>query len=844
MLRIALRNVLAHKGRLLMTALAVMLGVAFASGTLIFASTISAAFNKSTDKGFDTLDVAVRPDDGNRRSSPPGDAPLLDQELFDRLRKAPGVRSATGVVSGFTAVADREGGLVGNGFLTMGGNYSSGVDGSDARYDVTEGRAPRKGDEVALDEKTSERTRYGVGDTIRVSVDGPVLRQKVVGVFSTDDGNVSAGGSLVLFDTRTAQRLLAEPGRFTEIQLVADPGISQESLRSSVAKVLPQRTEALTGEQLAADQAAELRTSVESMRTGLLGFAAVSIFVGIFIIANTFTMLVSQRTKELALVRAVGASRRQVTSSVLLEAFAVGLTASAVGLLVGIGIGALLAPLLRSTGALIPEGPLVVSPATVVVALIIGVGVTMVAAWLPSRRAAKIPPVAALNSVHAAAVTRGLVLRNCVGLLLGAAGLALVLTAALTDDDGRVRMAAGTAVLLAGVIVLTPLLSRPFIAVADRLLRGYGTTGRLATQNALRNPRRTAATASALMIGLTLVTSLTVIAVSVRQGIENMATSSLKADYMVSMANQEPLSPEIEETLREVPGVVATSPLRRSVGRVGDQSEQLTAVRPDTIDRLARFSVAQGSLDGLGGDRVGVDVHTAEDRGWKVGSTLTVMYEDGREGRLTVAGLYEGNNLFKGIMLDLATLMPHQRTVGDAELLVKTREAPSDGTKAPLVEALGENPAVKVQDKEEVSDSISKMTNLLLNMLYALLGMAVVVAVLGVVNTLAMSVFERTREIGMLRAVGLSRTGVRRMVRLEAVIIAMFGGSLGVGLGAFLGWSVGTLVARHMASYEFVMPWGRMAMFLLFALVVGVLAALWPARRAARTDLLAAIKAE
>ncbi|MEV0643211.1 ABC transporter permease [Streptomyces sp. NPDC050619] len=844
MLRMTLRNVLAHKGRLFMTAMAVMLGVAFVSGTLVFSSTVSEAFNKSTDKGFDAIDVAVRPDDSDHRASPPGDAPLVDQDLLDRLRQLPGVRSATGVVSGFTALADRQGGLVGDGFLTMGGNYSPGPEGSDARYRFTDGRAPLRDGEVALDRETSQRARYEVGDTVRVSVDGPVLRLKVVGVFSTDDGNVAAGGSLVLFDTPTAQRLLAEPGLFSEIQLTADPGVSQEALKSRVEKVLPQRTEALTGQRLAADQALELRTSVEAMRTGLLGFAAVSIFVGVFIIANTFTMLVSQRTRELALIRAVGASRRQVTFSVLVEAVFVGGAASSAGLLVGVGIGALLAPLLRSTGALIPAGPLVVSPAAVVISLVIGVGVTALAAWLPSRRAARIAPVAAMSSVHAPATTRGLVLRNTVGSLLAAAGLFLVLSAALAAEDARARMAAGGAVLLAGVILLTPLLSGPFIAVAGRLLRGYGTAGRLAAQNALRNPRRTATTASALMIGLTLVTSLTVIAVSVRQGIENMATSALKADYLVSMANQEPLSPEIEQKLRAVPEVVSTSPLRLSPGRVGERTETLTGVRADTIGELAQLSVTGGSLGDLGGNRVLVDDETAEEHNWKTGSAVTVMYEDGRKGRLTVSGLYEGNDLFKGIMLDMATLAPHQRSIGDAEVLVKTRESTSEATKESLARALGENPAIKVEDKGDVSANISKVISLLLNMLYALLAMAVVVAVLGVVNTLAMSVFERTREIGMLRAVGMDRVGVRRMVRLESVVISMFGGALGVGLGAFLGWAVGTLVAQHMASYEFVLPWGRMAMFLLFALVVGVLAALWPARRAARINLLEAIKTE
>lgn len=344
MLRTTLRSILAHKGRLLMTALAVMLGVAFVSGTLIFSSSVSNAFQRSTDKGLDTIDVAVRPEGAGAIGTSHGVSPLIGKDALDRIERLPGIRSATGVVSGFTAVADRQGGLVGNGFQTMGGNYYPGSDGKDARYRMTAGRPPLRAGETAIDQKTAERTHYEVGDTVRMSVDGPVFRMKVVGVFSTDDGTVAAGGTLVLFDTATAQRLLAEPGRFTELQLRADPGVSQGALKSAVEKVLPRQLEALTGRQLAADQAVQLQTSTDTMRTGLLGFSGISVFVGIFIIANSFTMLISQRTRELALLRAVGASRKQVTVSVLVEAFVVGMVAAAVGLLTGVGIGALLGP--------------------------------------------------------------------------------------------------------------------------------------------------------------------------------------------------------------------------------------------------------------------------------------------------------------------------------------------------------------------------------------------------------------------------------------------------------------------------------------------------------------------
>ncbi|GAA3059954.1 hypothetical protein GCM10020000_48610 [Streptomyces olivoverticillatus] len=359
MFRTALRNVLAHKARLLMTVLAVLLGVAFVSGTLVFTNTISDAFQKSSQKGFDNVDVAIQPHtaDRDREERQPGHAPKLSQHLLDQAGKVPGAASATGSVSGFAAVADKHGKLVGEGFNSTGANYYPGPGGKDARYPLKDGRAPQAAGEIALDAKTADRGGYKIGDTVRLSVDGPVLEKKLTGVFTTDDGNVSAGGSLALFDTATAQKLYATPGEFGEIDVKAAPGTSQAALKTAIDKILPRDAEATTGKQLADDQATMIAQGMDGMKTGMLVFAGISLFVGIFIIANTFTMLVSQRTKELALMRAVGASRRQVTRSVLLEALVVGAVAAVTGLLAGIGIGAGLRSLLNGAGATVPDGP-------------------------------------------------------------------------------------------------------------------------------------------------------------------------------------------------------------------------------------------------------------------------------------------------------------------------------------------------------------------------------------------------------------------------------------------------------------------------------------------------------
>ncbi|AMW10922.1 ABC transporter [Streptomyces qaidamensis] len=842
MFRTALRTVLAHKARLLMTVLAVMLGVAFVSGTLVFTNTISDAYQKSSAKGFDHVDVAMTAEYEASEGDRVGKLHELNQATLDKSERVPGAASAIGVVHNFTAVADKNGKLIGQGFQSQGGNYWGT---KDPRYPLVSGHAPKGPGEILIDSATAKRAGYEVGDTVRMSVDGPVLTPKITGIFTTDDGNVAAGGSLTLFDTATAQKLLGKPGVYDEIDVKAKPGVTQAALKAQLDKALPEGTvSTTTGKQLADDQAQMIARSMSGMQTGLLVFAGIALFVGTFIIANTFTMLVAQRTRELALMRAVGASRRQVTRSVLIEAFVVGAVAAVTGLIAGIGIGAGLRSLMGTFDATVPDGPLVIKPTTIVAALAVGILVTMLAAWLPGRRAAKIPPVAAMSSVHAKATTKSLVLRNTLGTLVSAAGIAVVLVATTMDgSDGQIPMGFGAVLLIIGVFILTPLLSRPLIAAAAPVLRAFGISGKLARQNSVRNPRRTAATASALMIGLTLITGMTVTASSVQQAIVKMASASIKADYVVSMANGNPLSPDVEKKLKQAGDVTATSPMLNAETRIDGQSEYVTGVNGGAIGDLVGPKVDEGAFKVGGGDVV-VDSETAKSYGWKAGSAFTLAYEDGKKQKLTVAGTYESNDFLRGILLDEKTLAPHTSDPYNMKVMVKTADGTSGAVQDKLEKALGTNPGIKVQSKADISNEIAQMVTLMLNMLYGLLAMAVIVAVLGVINTLAMSVFERSQEIGMLRAIGLDRKGIKQMVRLESLVISLFGGVLGIGLGVFFGWAAGELLATQLTTYELVLPWARMGVFLLLAATVGVLAALWPARRAARLNMLDAIKAE
>ncbi|MFD5438585.1 ABC transporter permease [Kitasatospora sp. NPDC127067] len=853
MFRTALRNVLAHKGRLLMTVLAVMLGTAFVSGTLVFSDTFGNALRTQNSKSYTDVAVTVADREARNLSDDHSEqiaGPTLTEETRAKVATVPGVAEVRGVVGGFAGIADTKGALIGNGFSTTGTNYVPGADGTDPRYPLVEGRGPKDATEIALDRKTADKGGYKVGDTVRVAVNGPVMKLKLTGTLTTNDPRVVAGGSLAAFDTATAQRLYLTPGRYAELDVRSKPGTDDAALLTAVKQAVPQGDfiEAKTGRELAAEQDEMIRKGTTVLTTVLMGFAGIALFVGIFIIANTFTMLVAQRTKELALLRAVGATRRQITRSVLIEAVLVGLTAAVTGLLAGIGIAAGLKSLLNGPmDANLPDGPLIIAPTTVVAALAVGVLVTVLAAWLPARRASRIAPVAAMSSAEQPATQKGLRIRNAIGLLFSLAGLATLAGGVAGKEVKLVGLGAGA--LLIGVFVLTPLLSRPLIALFAPLLRAvYGAPGKLAQENAIRNPRRTAATASALTIGVTLITSLTVIGASVNQAVDKAAETDLKADYTVAMQNFSKLSPEVAAQIAKAPGVGVISTERGvtvKTGQNGEDSEWMTAVDAATIDQLATVKVKEGSADALKQGRLLVSSGRAEHAGYKVGDTLSVTYPDGAKGSLTVGGILEANTALASVIVPEAVVGPHLAPgTGLEKVLVKGTNGATEELKQALRDATGGNPLIAVKGAKEIKAENRQMITGILNMMYGLLGMSVVIAVLGVVNTMAMSVFERRREIGMLRAIGLDRLGIRRMVRLESLLIALFGGLVGVGLGILVAWAGVRTLADSLKDITTVVPPVQTVGFLLAAAVIGLLAALWPAHRAARLDILDSIKSQ
>ncbi|MER8182924.1 FtsX-like permease family protein [Kitasatospora sp. NPDC094015] len=851
MYRTALRNVLAHKGRLLMTALAIMLGTAFVAGTMVFSDTLGQAMKNSYSKSYSDVSVLVsdRAAGASLRADQRGDdaAPTLTDATVKELGALPGVQQSRGVVSGFTGVADKKGNLIGQPWSAQGANFVPGANGQDPRYPLVEGRGPKTGSEIALDRTTADGNGFKVGDTVRIAGNGPVVNATLTGVVTTDDPTVTSGGTLVLMDTATAQQTLLTPGRYNSVVLTAQPGTAESALLAAVQAKLPQDGfEVQTGKQLTDEQTTNIAATTSTMKTMLLIFAAISLFVGIFIIANTFSMLIAQRIKELALLRAVGAARGQVTGSVLVEALLIGASASVAGLLVGVGIGAGMQALIAAISPGMPTGPLVIAPATVITSLTVGILVTVLSAVLPAIRASRIPPVAAMSSGDQPTTQKGLIVRNTIGSLVTAGGLALILAgASAADSGGRTLIEGGAPLTLIGIFVLLPLLSRPVIALVGPLLAKLaGTPGKLARRNAVRNPRRTAATAAALTIGLTLVSTMTVLGASVNDVVARTVTGTMQADYNVAMATHDDLSPEVAKAIAKAPGVAASSPVSNAYWSFGGRHQAVNGFDADAFDQVIHPTMTSGSTDAIKHGQALIDTEMAKSSGASVGSALQVTYADETTGTVTVGGVFQRTEMLAPVVLANSEVLGHTVQPYVNEILVKGKDGATPALKQAIKDATGSNPVIQVKSKQDMRDESSRAISFALNMMYGLLGMSVVVAVLGVVNTLAMSVFERKREIGMLRAIGLDRRGIKRMVRLESVVISLFGAVIGVGLGCFLAWATNRTLASDLPGLVTVIPYGRMLLFLVLAGLVGMFAAIWPARRAAKLDILTSIKTD
>ena len=831
--KVTLRNLAAHKIRLVLTAVAVILGVAFVAGTLIFTDSM----NKQFDELFSRIGTNVAVDVRAKKVVDGGDddgmaAQPVPATVLKTLQGIDGVKDPQGNVTGYAAVVGKDGKIIGtaqDGPPQIGTNWSTG-----GTYDLAAGRAPQGPDEVVIDSKTAEKGKLKVGDTTRVVTAGPPARMRIVGL--VDAGNLM-GATLTGFDTPTAQRLMLKPGYFSDIEM-GSTGPSQAELRDRVAKALPQNLEAVTGEKLREESKSDIAAMMSFFRTFLLVFALISIFVGSFIIFNTFSMLVAQRTRELALLRAIGAARAQVTRAVIGEAVAVGVVGSTLGLAAGAGLASLLQSQMGDAG----QGGLTFTATPVISSYAVGIVVTVVSAYFPARRAAKIPPVAAMRD-DVALPQRSLRIRIALGSLLTLVGAGLI-AAGLAGNGGNpaIPVGAGAFAVFVGVAMLAPVISVPVMKVLGApFARLLGSPGRLARQNALRNPRRTAATASALMIGLALITTVNVLGATMRASIDEQVDAQFGADYLVEVEGAGGISTEAVQKIGATPGVASASSTYEGDAKIDNKKAWYMSGDVAVIAKAARLKITSGGT-AIGDAGIMVDEATAKARGWKVGTAVPVQFTDGRTERLTVAGVYARSDLVGPRLISQQAHLRHTVKPTVAAVVVDA-SAPSAATKSALESTLKDYPNLKVSDQASLKADARKQVDGFVTFLTILLVMSVIIAAVGVINTLALSVIERTREIGLLRAIGISRRQLRRMVRLESIMIAVFGAVLGMGIGVAFGAALQNALADKGLGVLAV-PYGTLVVYLLIAAVIGVLAALWPAWRAGRMDVLKAISTE
>ncbi len=847
MLKVTWRNLVERKVRLALSAFAIVLGVAFVAGSFIFTDAMGNAFDGIIEGSTADVEVAYR---GANNFDSQQDTRVIPASVVDRLRALPEVGSVHPSVSLQSVY------VIGSNGKVVGGNGPPGLAFNDTGtrsltgapiITLTTGALPSGPGQVALDVDTARKAGYGVGDRLTLVTPGdpPTLRVTVTGLVEFGSGGLN-GATLTVMDRRwMQQQFLGGRDVYNSVSLNAAPGVSQVQLRDAAQKVLPAGVVARTGDSLVKSNKAGLDQILGFLNTFLLVFAAVSLVVGTYLIVNTFSILVAQRSRELALLRALGASRRQVNRSVLVEALLVGVFGSTVGL----GLGYLLARglqlLFGAVGFDLSRATFPVGLRTVVASYVVGLVVTALAAYLPARRASSIPPVAALRD-DVALPESSLRRRVLVGFGLITLGIASMVGGFMGSGNvGLSLIGLGMLSILVGVSLLSPWLGRPLTRVFEiGYRRVFGTVGVLAAQNSLRNPRRTAATASALMIGLTLVSLIAILGRSASASTDAAVQRTLTSQFVVSNVVGTPFSTSVAKQIRKVDGVSSVAALRTATAKIGSRRTFVGAVDPRSLGLALAVPVRAGSLMALGPGTVAIAANTARSSGYQVGSTVPMTFQAGTV-KLKVVALFDASaalpasylvtpdTLLKGGIAPLDTLL----------FVSKDGSANGAAVRASVDRIIKDLPTVTVQDPAEFAQAQKSQIDLFLNFIYALLGLAVVIALLGIVNTLALSVIERTREVGLLRAVGLSRRQLRRMVRLESVVVAVLGAVLGVGMGLAFGVALQRAIADQGVDV-LAIPWLQLGLFVLLAAVAGVLAAVLPARRAARLDVLRAIGAE
>ncbi|MFD7052066.1 ABC transporter permease [Streptomyces mirabilis] len=849
-LKTSMRNFFAHKGRMALSAVAVLLSVAFVCGTLVFTDTMNTTFDKLF--AATSSDVTVSPKAAKSDNTPQNGRPdSLPASVLERAQKAQGVKYAEGAVSSMNVtVVNSANKNMGSstGAPTIAGNWTR----NDLRsMEITSGHAPRGPTETMVDADTADKHHLKLGDELRtIAVTGD-FKARIVGIATFKVTN--PGAAVVYFDTATAQReLLGTSGRFTHINLSTATGVTDDTLKQNVISSIGAGAyKVQTQKEYSDENRSGVGSFMDVIKYAMLGFAGIAFLVGIFLIINTFSMLVAQRTREIGLMRAIGSSRKQVNRSVLVEATLLGFFGSILGVGAGVGLAVGLMKLMSAAGMDLSTRDLTVKATTPVIGLVLGVVVTVLAAYLPARRAGKVSPMAALRDAGTPADGKAGLVRGIIGLVLTGAGTFALFTAAGADkaSDGSLVLGAGVVLTLIGFVIIGPLLAGGVVRVISAvLLRFFGPVGRMAERNALRNPRRTGATGAALMIGLALVACLSVVGSSMVASATDELDKTVGTDFIIQ-GNQR-IVPQAAKAIETTPGLEHVTHYRDIEAKIvapdgSSDGDGVTAADPTYAQDLHRKTTAGELTAAYGKDSMSVGSKFATKHHVKLGDTLTVAFKGGSTAKLKVAAITDDNVAIDQGARYLSTetmrkYLPADRIPPDQIMFASAKNGQEKQAYAALKKSMEQYPQYQVRDQSDYKQELKDQIGQLLNMVYGLLALAIVVAVLGVINTLALSVVERTREIGLMRAIGMSRRQLRRMIRLESVVIALFGALLGLGLG--MGWGA---TAQKLLALEGLkvleIPWPTIIGVFIGSAFVGLFAALIPAFRAGRMNVLNAI---
>ncbi len=858
MIKVALRGLAGRKLRAALTAIAIVLGVAMMSGTYVLTDTIDAAFKGIFTESYANTDAVVSGKgaditfQGTQAETPP-----FPEDLLEEVRALPGVAAATGIVSDLTntKILTKEGKAVN----TEGApSFGLGIDPEEAQFNplkLVEGTWAASEGEVVLDVATADKQGYKVGDTVKIATIQPVEDFTITGLAQYGEVESLGSTTFAVFTIPEAQRLLDREGQLDEISVAAAEGTTPAELVDELKTTLPADEVTVRS---AAEQTDEDLESVEFtkfIRYFLLAFAAIALFVGAFVIFNTLSITVAQRTREFATLRTIGASRRQILTSVIIESLVIGILASIAGLFLGFALAVGLKELFDASGGGLPTTDYVFATRTVVVSLFIGVTVTLLAGLFPAIRATRVPPIAAVREGAELPKSRFSrftpVIATVVLLLAG-----FLLGQALFKDDmdtapRLLSIAGGVLLLFVGVAMLSSKLVRPLAAVVGwPATRIGGAAGKLARGNSTRNTHRTAATAAALMIGVALVTFVAVLANGFKASNRQAIEEQVSADFVITA--QDGFTPFVAgagAALAESNAATAVTPVRSGLGKVSNSSQYVTGIDPEAITQFYNFDWAEGSDDSvlasLGRDGAIVSKDFADDNNLKLGSPVDLLSADNKTALLDVRGIYEPPPFFPilgAVSISKDTFDALYERPRDQYVFANTDGDTSAATTDAINAAVADFPDAKVQTRAAWITAQDEDFNSFLMFIYILLALAVIVSLFGMVNTLVLTVFERTREIGMLRAVGMTRRQTRRMIRHESVITALIGAALGLPLGVFLA----VLVTKALSQFDvrIAVPWGQLVFFAVVAIVVGVLAAIIPARRAAKLNVLQALQYE